>query len=180
MRCRQYQQLLSPYLDDELSISEHERLSTHLRECTVCKELLRQFDSTRQLLRSFPAREVTPVMAAQLQERLKQIKTPSDHQQETTLFSDWAHARLSFLGRMASWRHWGRLSVVGTLATAAAAIAFYIAAPLERQDPVTAATLSNQLLEALNYDQKTLSDEPSDIPTWPEETSAWDSDDEQN
>ncbi len=178
MRCRQYQQLLSPYLDDELSISERERLSTHLRECTVCKELLRQFESTRQLLRSFPAREVTPVMTAQLQERLKQIKTPSDYQQETTPFSNRTHTRTFFLSRMSSWRHWGRLSIVGTLATAAAAIAFYIAAPLERQDPVTAVTLSNQLLEALDYDQKTLSDKPSDIPTWPEEPSAWDSDDE--
>ncbi len=179
MTCRHCQQLLSPYLDNALSDTEREDLATHLPECTVCREILRQLESTRQLLQTLPAREITPAMETQLWERLISVKTSKNHWRKAIPFLHRGREGSEFIVRLLSWRHWGGLSL-GTLVTAAATLLFYIAAPLEQRDPVTTVAFSNQLLEALDYDQKTLTEDPAEIPAWPEEISAWDTDDAQD
>ena len=51
MRCNESQNLLSAYLDEQLSVSRMRRVATHLDGCRTCSGELRDLASARDLLR---------------------------------------------------------------------------------------------------------------------------------
>ncbi len=181
MTCRQCQHLLSPYLDDVLPASEKERLVAHVTHCSSCGEVLRQLESNRMLLRTWPEVEITSAMATRLEQRLQYLGEakagrPSVLSLQTSLKSQVSSLRLS-------WRNWGMVSV-GTLATAAAAVVFY-ASTLQRPAEVSAEEVVSsmtQLLEELDPDDGTtiLNEETPEerMPDWREDVDSWFADDE--
>lgn len=58
MNCRSAQQLISPYLDQQLTGTEMLAMQQHLTKCTACAEECRQVREVRRLLRSLST--VTP------------------------------------------------------------------------------------------------------------------------
>lgn len=59
MGCERIEELLSPYLEDDLASEEKHAVETHLRACAGCTELLSLMRQTRDSLASFPAVEVS-------------------------------------------------------------------------------------------------------------------------
>lgn len=55
MNCRSAQQLISPYLDQQLTGTEMLAMQQHLKKCTACAEEYRQVREVRRLLRSLSA-----------------------------------------------------------------------------------------------------------------------------
>ena len=49
--CRQVLELLSEFVDDELSAVERESLARHLNACPPCEEFLKTFQAARSLCR---------------------------------------------------------------------------------------------------------------------------------
>lgn len=59
MRCEKIEELLSPYLEDELSQEEKEAVKDHLQTCESCAALLSFLKETRESLTGFPELEVS-------------------------------------------------------------------------------------------------------------------------
>jgi hypothetical protein len=57
MSCPQYKDLISGYLDGELSPDQRQRLENHLQTCPVCAEELRQFTAMKEELAMFKFKE---------------------------------------------------------------------------------------------------------------------------
>ncbi|MGM0577839.1 MAG: anti-sigma factor family protein [Myxococcota bacterium] len=51
MNCQEVQDLLHPYLDDELSPEEHARVEAALADCPDCREELREMEAVRAMAR---------------------------------------------------------------------------------------------------------------------------------
>jgi len=60
MECTRTQDLLSSYLDGDLSDREQERIAGHIRQCSHCAEEERALRETLSLLRSLPAEAAPP------------------------------------------------------------------------------------------------------------------------
>ncbi len=69
MECNRMEDLISPYLDGELSAAEGQVVEAHLRECPECRELLGFLSEVNASLQALPELEVSP----SLQERLLAI-----------------------------------------------------------------------------------------------------------
>jgi anti-sigma factor RsiW len=61
--------MISPYLDGDLSASEHAAVEAHLRDCPRCREMLALLREVNASLRNFPEVEISP----DLQQRLLAI-----------------------------------------------------------------------------------------------------------
>lgn len=59
MRCEKIEELLSPYLEDELSREEKKVVDDHLQACESCAALLSLLKETRESLTGFPELEVS-------------------------------------------------------------------------------------------------------------------------
>jgi len=59
MSCETIEELLSPYLDDELSPEEKKTVEDHLESCPSCSELLSFMRDTRASLADFPEIELS-------------------------------------------------------------------------------------------------------------------------
>lgn len=57
MRCESIEELLSPYLEDELNPEERRAVESHLRTCQSCAALLSSMKETKESLASFPELE---------------------------------------------------------------------------------------------------------------------------
>ncbi|MFC2169589.1 anti-sigma factor family protein [Acidobacteriota bacterium] len=66
MDCERIEQLLSPYLEDELSPEEKQAVGEHLKTCQDCSELLSFLTSTRLALANFPEAEVSESLLKRL------------------------------------------------------------------------------------------------------------------
>ncbi|MFB0564608.1 MAG: anti-sigma factor [Candidatus Aminicenantaceae bacterium] len=60
MKCENIEELLSPYLEDELSLEEKTRIENHLKTCQDCTALLSMLKETKDSLASLPELEVSP------------------------------------------------------------------------------------------------------------------------
>jgi anti-sigma factor (TIGR02949 family) len=65
--CRQVLELLSEFVDDELSSAERESLARHLNACPPCEEFLKTFQAARALCRE----ALMERMPEELKERLR-------------------------------------------------------------------------------------------------------------
>ena len=66
MGCERIEQLLSPYLEDELSQEERLTVEEHLHTCAACIELLSLMRDTRESLASFPEVDLSESLVEKL------------------------------------------------------------------------------------------------------------------
>lgn len=59
MKCENIEELLSPYLEDELSSEEKEAVEKHLKTCESCSMFLSFMEETKESLADFPELEVS-------------------------------------------------------------------------------------------------------------------------
>ena len=66
MTCERFEELLSAYLEGEVSPEEKREMDAHLASCLACAKLLTVFRETQEALKSFPELEPGPALMAQL------------------------------------------------------------------------------------------------------------------
>ncbi len=66
MSCEKTQELLSAYLDGDLSPAERAEVEAHLAACPECAGLLARLRTALQAFASFPEVEISPALAARL------------------------------------------------------------------------------------------------------------------
>ncbi|MGZ7065220.1 MAG: anti-sigma factor family protein [Candidatus Aminicenantales bacterium] len=66
MTCERFEELLSAYLEGDLSPEEKREMDAHLASCLACAELLTVFQETQEALRGFPEVEPGPTLMARL------------------------------------------------------------------------------------------------------------------
>ncbi len=74
MGCERWEELLSPYLEDELTEDERLALQTHIRACADCAELLSLMKETKESLSTFPEVDVSESLVEKLYELPKKRK----------------------------------------------------------------------------------------------------------
>lgn len=78
MKCENYLELLSPYLDHELSTTEQDRLESHLNECSKCQE---ELEHLKWIMSSLDTLEDTPLPVdfhEKLMTKVNQAKKPKN------------------------------------------------------------------------------------------------------
>jgi predicted anti-sigma-YlaC factor YlaD len=73
MECHKIENLLSPYLEDELSPREKQEVERHLESCSGCADLFNLLKETTRSLSSFPEVDVRPELFLEL-ERIPEKK----------------------------------------------------------------------------------------------------------
>ena len=66
MNCERFEELLSAYLEGELSAGERAGMDAHLAACASCSELLAVSREMREVLAGFPEAEPGPELMARL------------------------------------------------------------------------------------------------------------------
>jgi anti-sigma factor RsiW len=66
MNCERFEELLSAYLEGELSAGERAEMDAHLAACAACAELLAVSREMREALAGFPEAEPGPELMARL------------------------------------------------------------------------------------------------------------------
>jgi len=66
MGCERIEELLSPYLEDELTQEERQTVETHLRTCASCAELLSLMREAKESLSFFPEVDVSEELTEKL------------------------------------------------------------------------------------------------------------------
>jgi anti-sigma factor RsiW len=66
MTCERFEELLSAYLEGEVSPEEKREMDAHLAACSACAELLTVFRETQEALRGFPELEPGPALMDRL------------------------------------------------------------------------------------------------------------------
>ena len=66
MECKTIEDLLSPYLEDELTLEERQTMEEHLRSCQSCAELLSFMEEARTSLATLPELEVSEDLTKKL------------------------------------------------------------------------------------------------------------------
>ncbi|MFQ6109264.1 MAG: anti-sigma factor family protein [Candidatus Aminicenantales bacterium] len=66
MECERIEDLLSPYLEDELTPEERNAVETHLSVCQSCSELLSFMRKTKEDLAQFPELDVSDHLLSRL------------------------------------------------------------------------------------------------------------------
>ena len=69
--CRQVLELLSDFVDGELSLNERESLSRHLGACPPCEEFLKTFETARSLCRESLLEKMPPELKDRLRSFLR-------------------------------------------------------------------------------------------------------------
>ena len=78
MDCTVGRDLLSAWLDGEVTPAEAERLSAHLRECSACREWCADVVTLTEAARKLPAEEQAPDLVDRIVERLS-LPRPAEH-----------------------------------------------------------------------------------------------------
>ncbi|MGD2246578.1 MAG: zf-HC2 domain-containing protein [Candidatus Aminicenantes bacterium] len=68
MECDRIEELLSPYLEDELSPKDRQSVEQHLNSCTDCADLLSFLRDTNEALTAFPEVEISENLKNRLYE----------------------------------------------------------------------------------------------------------------
>jgi len=68
MECERIEELLSPYLEDDLTKEERQNVNAHLYTCAGCAELLSLMREAKESLSSFPEVEVSEGLTEKLYE----------------------------------------------------------------------------------------------------------------
>jgi anti-sigma factor RsiW len=60
MPCRELVELITEYLEDQLSPVDRDRFEAHLADCEPCRTYLEQFRQTIRVLRRLPEESLSP------------------------------------------------------------------------------------------------------------------------
>jgi len=66
MKCEHIEELLSAYLENELSGEQRQMVTDHLKVCSDCQELLSLIQEVSSSLTTFPEVEISPELRSQL------------------------------------------------------------------------------------------------------------------
>lgn len=66
MTCERFEELLSAYLEGEVSPEVKREMDAHMASCLACAKLLTVFRETQEALKSFPELEPGPALMARL------------------------------------------------------------------------------------------------------------------
>ena len=81
MNCEHIEELLSPYLENELSREQRQTVADHLQACSECRELLSLLQEVSTSLTAFPEVEISP-------ELRRQLRTIPEKKQRFKLYLD--------------------------------------------------------------------------------------------
>lgn len=95
--CRQAQGLLSPYLDDELTLPQRGRLEEHLHTCPGCRAQLEELRRMIAGVQALAVPEVSPAFAGRVMAAL-----PPASERAGAPVPDWSRA----VGGPAAWLAW--------------------------------------------------------------------------
>jgi mycothiol system anti-sigma-R factor len=70
--CRQVFELLSDFVDGELTVEERESLGRHLDACPPCEEFLKTFETARSLCRESLLEKMPPELKDRLRSFLRE------------------------------------------------------------------------------------------------------------
>lgn len=135
LSCRKAQQLISSYLDGELSPQQQEQCPAHIFTCPDCYQIFEQSQRIAASLRAVPPLAVPAELGAQVHRAVTQAAAAGEPQV------------IGYVGRRISWRTVG----VGLAAAAAAAVIVFglILAPRELlgpQQPPTAVVVQQPVM----------------------------------
>lgn len=185
MTCHEYQQILSPYLDNVLAADERQGVASHVTQCQTCTDVLRQFEQNRQLLHRLPTAEVSDAMEQRLRRKVQgqlPVAGPkSKVQSQQSSILDPLAPSVGGRSSVASWWRGWRVVSVGTLATCAASFLFYfstVQAPPEVSAEEVVSSME-QLMQSLDpRDAELMLDpdipeESETVPDWQQEVDGW-------
>ena len=71
MKCKRVQKLISGYLDDELHTDEREAVESHVRDCRICAERLRESQGVNKIFGAVPKYAAPAYFAAKVMANLE-------------------------------------------------------------------------------------------------------------
>ena len=74
MGCFQMEELLSGYVNEELSPEERERVETHISGCAECRQALDEYRNVRRQLETLRLTPVAPDMKPEVMSRIKAFR----------------------------------------------------------------------------------------------------------
>jgi hypothetical protein len=92
MLCADFEELLSDYLDEQLSAGQRRLVDEHAAQCTACSELMQDAASALRLLERLPQVEVPPDLVTRIvyQAPAGRVRQPFERRSWLGgLFSDW-------------------------------------------------------------------------------------------
>ncbi len=77
MKCEEYRELFSDFIDSELSEEQTENFRNHLQICEVCREELEKFRQSQTLLKLIPKKEAPPELWRTIETKVRLIEGES-------------------------------------------------------------------------------------------------------
>ena len=74
INCKEMEELLISYIDNEINSNDSAMLKEHLRNCSLCSEELKAMEEIRELLKSRKAVEPPPFLESRIISAVKDIK----------------------------------------------------------------------------------------------------------
>jgi len=71
MKCEEYRELFSDFIDGELSENQIEDFKNHLKSCKACREELEKFRQSQTLLKLLPKKEAPPELWEMIETRVR-------------------------------------------------------------------------------------------------------------
>ena len=71
MKCEEYRELFSNFIDGELKDSQIEDFRNHLKNCKTCKEEFEKFRQAQTLLKLLPKKEAPPELWGMIETRVR-------------------------------------------------------------------------------------------------------------
>lgn len=76
MKCNEIKKLLNPYIDNELSEEDTNRVKIHLQECIDCAEETSELDKVRQMIHELPRLKAPIELVEKVRDRIVNVKQP--------------------------------------------------------------------------------------------------------
>src|ERR1700749_4234303 len=93
MKCEEYQELFTDWLDDQLPADKRAKLEQHITECPACREELAVIQHTWDIMGEFKAPEPSAAMKVNFQAMLDDYKQTIQEKQNV-----WTSLRERFAG----------------------------------------------------------------------------------
>ena len=71
MKCEEYRELFSDFIDDELSEKQIEDFRNHLKSCKACREELERYRQAQTLLKLLPKKEAPSELWGMIETRVR-------------------------------------------------------------------------------------------------------------
>lgn len=148
MNCKDLEELLSAYVDGELSRTQREFIEEHLSGCADCRETLAQFEAAGRQLSSLRETQITPDITTTTLSKIKATKALSDKPYRRWLRPVTAAAAIvAVIAILLVAQPWGRESPEA------------MAASIVRNSPEVQAALNGEEIEEVEVTTKVVDEE---------------------